>query len=119
MVRRTWVGVASSSRAYTDARCPSAADWMVESTDSQDDDGNDDNDDDDNNNNALSLLGPPPPSSCILSMVRLRRKVEMASILPPSPAADAMLDAAARTERTARTAGRHGRRTFCSHCSRD
>jgi hypothetical protein len=107
-VRRTWVGVASSSRAYTDARCPSAADWMVESTDSQDDDGDDDDDDDD----ALSSSGPPPPSGCVLSMVRSRRKVEMASVSPPSPAADATLDAAARTERTARTAARRGRRTL-------
>jgi hypothetical protein len=59
-VRRTWVGVASSSRAYTDARCPSAADWMVDSTDSQDDDG-DDGDDDDDDDDALSSSGPPPP----------------------------------------------------------
>ncbi len=56
-VRRTWVGVASSSRAYTDARCPSAADWMVEWTDSQDNKGNNN----DNNNDALLLSGPPPP----------------------------------------------------------
>jgi hypothetical protein len=113
-VKRTWwVGVALSSRAYTDARCPSAADWMVESTDSQDDDGNDDDDDDDDDNdNALLLLGPPPLSGCVLSMVRSGRKVEMASVLPPSPAADATLDAAARMERTARTAARHGRRTL-------
>jgi hypothetical protein len=95
------VGVVSSSRAYTDARCPSAADWMVESTDSQDngdDDDDDDDDDNDDDDDALLLLGPPPPSGCVLSMVRSRRKVEMASVLPPSPAADAMLDAVARTD---------------------
>jgi hypothetical protein len=108
MVRRTWVGVASSLRAYTKARCPSAADWMVESTDSQDDDGDDDND----NDNTLLLSGLPPPSGCVLSMVRLRRKGEMASLLPPSPAADATLDVAARTERTVRAAARRGRRTI-------
>jgi hypothetical protein len=106
-VRRTWVGVASSSRAYTNARCPPAADWMVESTNSQDDDGNDND-----NNNLLSLSGPPPPSGCILSMVRSRLKVEMASVSPPSLAAHVTLDVAARTERTARTAARHGRRTL-------
>jgi hypothetical protein len=81
---------------------------MVESTHSQDDDGDDDDDDDD----ALSSSGPPPPSGCVLPMVRSRLKVEMASVSPPSPAADATLDAAARTERTARTAARRGRRTL-------
>jgi hypothetical protein len=81
---------------------------MVESTDSQDDYGNNDDD----NDNALLSSGLPPPSSCVLSMVRLRWKVEMASVSPPSPAADATLDAAARTERIARTAARRGRRTL-------
>jgi hypothetical protein len=109
-VRRTWVGVASSSRAYTNGRCLSAANWMVESTKSQDNDGN--NKDDDDNDSALLLSGPPPPSSCILSVVRSRRKVEMASVSPPSPAADATLDAAARTERTGRMAARRGSRTL-------
>jgi hypothetical protein len=107
-VRRTWVGMALSLRAYTNARCPLAADWMVESTNSQDNDGNDN----DNKDNALSSSGPPPPSGCVLSMVRSRWKVEMASVLLPSPVANATLDVAARTERTARMAARHGRRTL-------
>jgi hypothetical protein len=114
-VRRTWVGVALSLRAYTDARCPSVADWMVESTDSQDDDSDDDDDNDDND--ALSSSGlPPRPFGCVLSMVRLRQKVEMVSVLPPSPAADATLDAVARPRGRRRYAGGG---PFCSHHSRD
>jgi hypothetical protein len=113
-VRRTWVGMASSWRAYmyTNARCPLAANWMVELNNSQDNDGNDNDGNDNNDNNALSLSGLPPPSGCVLSMVRSRWKVEMASVLPPSPVADAMLDAAARTERTTRMAARPERRTL-------